>query len=60
MNGVQEGARPFRLLRRCLKKNPRVKRLVKTKATEGGLSGQAGRETVKLQVPWAGEVVPRG
>lgn len=37
VNGVQEGAQLFRLLRRCLKKNLRVKRLVKTKATERGL-----------------------
>lgn len=34
MNGVQEGAQLFRLPRRCLKKNPGVKRLVKTKAVE--------------------------
>lgn len=63
VNGVQEGARLFRLLRQCLKKNPRVKRLVKTKATERGLpqpsSGGAGREMVKLRVPRAGKVVHR-
>lgn len=34
VNGVQEGPLLFRLLGRCLKKNQRVKRLVKTKGTE--------------------------